>query len=128
VFASVITVPTPAERHRTTLDNPAPARLILSAVQDAVRSTSIPAPVRAVDITEREREHERDRDRDRDRERGRDAGRDYGRDRDRGDRDREYNSRDRGYNRNRGEKDNSREGVFDRLGSRDSEIEGTKFY
>jgi hypothetical protein len=123
VFASVITVPpSTAERHRTALDNPAPARLILSAVQEAVRSTSVPAPARAIDITERERESERDRQRGRDR--------DYGRDRDRGDRDREYNSRDRGYNgrdrgdRDRGDRDKPRDGVFDRLGSRENEMEG----
>eukprot|EP00026_Physarum_polycephalum_P005012 Phypoly_transcript_05038.p1 GENE.Phypoly_transcript_05038~~Phypoly_transcript_05038.p1 ORF type:complete len:587 (-),score=75.16 Phypoly_transcript_05038:164-1924(-) len=122
VFASVITVPQNTERHRTSIDNPAPARLILSAVQDAVRSTSVSVPVRAVDITERERESERDRQRGRDRDYGRDRDRDSRDNRD--NRDREYNTRDRGYNgRDRSDRDRPRDGVFDRLGSRDSDME-----
>lgn len=113
MFASVITVPSTAERQRTTLDNPAPARLILSAVQDAVKSTSNQPPSRIYDM-EPEPTRARDDDYGRDRNRDRRDNRDNYRDRD--------NYKDRVYfTRNR---DKPRGDVLDRLGSRDTDTEG----
>jgi hypothetical protein len=50
-FASVITVPTPPKRHE--LENPAPSRLVLNAVSEAVKSVPKPGDRTSTDFSER---------------------------------------------------------------------------